>query len=153
MKPLSPASILVVDDDVDHAYIARIVLQSIVPAVPIEVRHAAANAFDALLDLPRGSLVLIDRVLDDAESFDTIVRMRAERPDVAIVLLSAALSSVDRAYAIACGAFEAIEKPSGLDGWRRALGALLSATTPPDPPTAPACAGTMTGVRACSSAA
>ena len=131
MKQPSPASILVVDDDVDHAYIARIVLQSIVPAVPIEVRHAAASAFDTLLDLPRGSLVLIDRVLDDVESFDTIVRMRAARPDVGIVLLSAVLSSVDRAYAIACGAFEAIEKPSGLDGWRSALGGLVAATQLP----------------------
>lgn len=132
MRPLTPPAILIVDDDLDHAYIARIVLQSIVPAVPIEVRHAAAAAFDALMDLPRGSLVLIDRVLDDVESFDTIVRMRAERPDVSIVLLSAALSTVDRAYAIACGAFEAIEKPSGLDGWRTVLSALL-VTTPPLP--------------------
>ena len=125
MISLRPAAILVVDDDPDHAQIARLVLRSIAPAIPVEVCRDTRTMRAVLGDLPGGTLVLLDRVIEGAESFGAIVDIRAQRPDVAIVMLSAALSSVDRAYAIACGAVEAIEKPSSLSGWRAALGALL----------------------------
>ena len=137
MIPLHPAAILVVDDDSDHAQIARLVLRSIVPAIPVEVCRNTRILRDALGDLPRGTLVLLDRIIDGVESFSTLVDIRGQRPDLAIVMLSASLSLVDRAYAIACGAAEAIEKPSSLDGWRTALGALLGASVAAVPREAP----------------
>ena len=70
-------------------------------------------------------------MLGGIESFDTVVRLRALRPDAPVVMLSAALSSIDRAYALACGAADAIEKPSSLAGWRAVLAALVGASGAP----------------------
>ncbi len=127
MSGLRPPAVVVVEDDPDHARIARFVLESIAPGIRVTLcgdGDAAAAAFD---DLPRGALVLMDRLLRGAETFDAIVGLRARRPDATIVMLSALLNSVDRAYAIACGAADAIEKPSTLAGWRVTLGALIAA--------------------------
>ncbi|MFA7248605.1 MAG: response regulator [Dehalococcoidia bacterium] len=139
MKPVHPAAILVVDDDSDHAQIARIVLRSIAPGIPVDVCGSSALVLDAASELPRDTLVLMDRILHGRESFGAIVELRAARPDVWVVLLSAALSSVDRAYAIACGAYEAMEKPGSLDGWREMLGSVVAhepaATAPSRRPT------------------
>ena len=126
MNALRPSAILVVDDDLDHARIAEIVLRSIAPGVPVARCTTTRAAIAALDALPRGTLVLLDRLLGGVESFAAVVALRARRPDLAIVMLSAALSSVDRAYAIACGAHDAIEKPASLAGWRTALGALVA---------------------------
>jgi DNA-binding response OmpR family regulator len=93
----------------------------------------ASGAIVALAGQPRGTLILVDRLLGGVESFDTVVRMRTLRPDAPVVMLSAALSSIDRAYALACGAADAIEKPSTLAGWRAVLAVLVGApgATPP----------------------
>ena len=80
-----------------------------------------------------GAVVLIDRWLHGVESFDTVVEMRSRRPDVHVVMLSAVLSSIDRAYALACGAVDAIEKPSSLDGWREALASIVGVDTDATP--------------------
>ncbi|RLT39861.1 MAG: DNA-binding response regulator [Chloroflexi bacterium] len=107
MNPLRPSAVLVVEDDPDYARIAQIVLMALVPGIPIEICGVRAEAARALDDLPHGTLVLMDRVLHGVEAFDAIVELRVRRSDVAIVMLSALLSSVDRAYAIACGALDA----------------------------------------------
>lgn len=119
-----PSAILIVDDDDDHAQIAQIVLRALLPAAHVERCADPINALAATAALPAGTLVLMDRMIDGVESFDVVVEMHGRRPDLAIVMLSAALSSIDRAYAIACGAREAIEKPGTLAGWRSALGAI-----------------------------
>ena len=123
------SAVLVVDDDADHAQIARLVLRSLAPSTAVEVVHNAPSAVARLGALPRGAVVLIDRRLHGAESFDTVVEMRSLRPDVSVVMLSAALSSIDRAYALACGAADAFEKPASLDGWREMLAAIVGADT------------------------
>lgn len=120
-----PPAVLVVDDDPDHARIAALVLHTLAPGLDVQLAHDAASAVAALGAQPRGALVLVDRMLSGVESFDTVVHMHALRPDVTVVMLSAALSPIDRAYALACGARDAIEKPGGLAGWREALGALV----------------------------
>ena len=137
MTAWRPAAILVVDDDPDHAEIARLVLRSIVPTIPVGVYRDTQAMRGVLQDLHPGTLVLMDRVIDGVDSFAAIIEIRAQRPDIAIVMLSASLSSVDRAYAIGCGAAEAIEKPSSLGGWRSALGALLGAPVAAPPREAP----------------
>ena len=133
MRPIS--SVLIVDDDADHARIAGLVLRTLAPDLSVEVARDAAGAVLALDAQPRGALVLVDRMLGGVESFDTVVRMHAARPDVTLVMLSAALSSIDRAYALACGARDAIEKPGSLAGWRATLAALLTEGTEAPRPT------------------
>ncbi|MGE3856302.1 MAG: response regulator transcription factor [Dehalococcoidia bacterium] len=127
-----PTAVLVVDDDPDHAQIAALVLHALAPGLEVRLCRDAAGAVLALDDEPRGALVLIDRMLAGVESFDTVVRMHALRPDVTIVMLSAALSSIDRAYALACGARDALEKPAGLAAWRDAFSVLLGLTEAPE---------------------
>ena len=129
MRTLNATAVLVVDDDADHAHIARLVLNSLAPTTGVEVVHDAASAIARLAALPRGGVVLIDRRLHGIESFDTVVEMRLRRPDVDVVMLSAALSSIDRAYALACGAVDALEKPASLAGWREALASIVGAGT------------------------
>lgn len=130
MTSLLPPGVLVVDDDPDHARIAALVVASLAPGLAVRCARDAASALGALEAQPRGALVLVDRVLAGVESFDAVARMHALRPDVTIVMLSAALSSTDRAYALACGARDAIEKPGCLAGWRDVLGALLGTGQP-----------------------
>ena len=127
-----PSAVLVVDDDPDHAEIAALVLHALAPGLTVRICASASAAVAALDEQPRGALVLVDRVLAGVESFDSVVRMHGVRPDVTIVMLSAALSSIDRAYALACGARDALEKPASLAAWREAMGALLGMDDAPD---------------------
>ena len=133
MRPFAASAVLVVDDDLDHAQIARLVLRMLAPTTGVQVVHEASGAIARLDALPRGAVVLIDRWLHGVESFDTVVEMRSRRPDVHVVMLSAVLSSIDRAYALACGAVNAIEKPSSLDGWREALASIVGVDTDATP--------------------
>ncbi len=130
MSALRPTAVLVVDDDANHAWIARLVLDALAPGLPVEVCIDAAAAREAIGGLPRGALVLMDRRLGGVETFDTVVDCRSRRPDVPVVMLSAMFTSIDRAYAIACGARDAIEKPSTLAEWRSVLGVLIAADAP-----------------------
>jgi len=124
VKAITPTAVLVVDDDPDQLRIARLVLRAQLPGTPVLLCAGSEQALLALAEVPRGALVLMDRVLDGQESFSAVTAIRDVRPDLSIAMVSAAFSSVDRAYAIACGAIEAIEKPATLDGWRTALGQL-----------------------------
>lgn len=128
---IMPSAIMIIEDDPDHARIARIVLEAMAPGVLLAVCRDREEAAAALDDLPRGPLVLMDRLLYGVETFDAITWLRTRRPDARVVMLSALLDSVDRAYAIACGAADAIEKPSTLAGWRTTLGALVARLDPP----------------------
>ena len=121
MRTIAPPAVLVVDDDLEHLQITRLFLRAELPAADVMLCRTGAQALLALSHLPGGTLVLIDRLLDGVESFQTVVAIRERRPDLAVVMISAALSSVDRGYALACGARDAIEKPATLAAWRAAL--------------------------------
>ena len=133
----STPAVLIIDDDLDHARIASLVLRTLAPDAPVEMCHDTTAAMGALGGQPRGTLILVDRLLAGVESFDTVVRMHAARPDATIVMLSAALSSIDRGYALACGARDAVEKPSSLAGWRDLLSTLVGTAGAPLTPPAP----------------
>ncbi len=133
---ITPA-VLIIDDDLDHARIASLVLRTLAPDVAVEICHEAGGAMGALEGQPRGALILVDRLIAGVESFDTVVRMHAARPDATIVMLSAALSSIDRAYALACGARDALEKPASLAGWRDLLSTLVEVAGAPLTPPVP----------------
>lgn len=120
-------AILVVDDDADHMLIIRTILSLLAPDAQVQACADGPTLLARLAQMPPGALVLIDRRLGRVESFEVIAEARRRRPDVAIVMLSAALSVADRARALAAGACTAVEKPASLGGWRNVLGALLAA--------------------------
>lgn len=130
MSVLSP--IVVVDDDIDHALIVRLVLAQVAPDAEIHVMTDPRALAQRLMDAPRGALVLMDRNLDGRDGIDLLPLLRSERPDVRTVLLSAALSEADRGRALAAGAYAAIEKPSSVAAWRDVVTSLVAS----DPPAA-----------------
>src|SRR5690606_25971009 len=109
--------VVIVDDDVDHAVIARSVLASVAPDAPVTTLTDPRDLAARLAEAPRDAVVLIDRMLDLAESFPLIQRVSAERPDLRFVMLSAALSVEDAGRAMEAGAAGAAEKPGSLRGW------------------------------------
>ncbi len=119
--------VVVVDDDIDHALIVRLVLARMAPDAPIEVMTDPRGLAQRLVEVPQGALVLMDRQLDGRDGIDLLPLLRAERPDLRTVLLSAALPEPDRLRALAAGAYAAVEKPGSLIGWHRLMESLLAA--------------------------
>ena len=117
--------IVVVDDDVDHALLARMVLRQIVPGAEVTVMTDPHELAERLALVPAGALVLMDRRLDGRDGAAMIPALRAVRGDLRFVLLSAALSERERDRALALGAQAALEKPGSLVGWRSLLASIV----------------------------
>jgi len=120
-------SVIVVDDDIDHALIVRLVLSRVAPEASIDVMTDPRALAQRLVEAPRGALVLMDRQLDGRDGIDLLPLLRAERPDLRTVLLSAALPEADRLRALAAGAYAAAEKPGSLVGWQHLVESMLGA--------------------------
>ncbi|MFA7295995.1 MAG: response regulator [Dehalococcoidia bacterium] len=120
-------SVIVVDDDIDHALIVRLVLSRVVPDASIDVMTDPRALAQRLVEAPRDALVLMDRQLDGRDGIDLLPLLRAERPDLRTVLLSAALPEADRLRALAAGAYAATEKPGSLAGWQRLVESMVGA--------------------------
>ncbi|MDA1010736.1 MAG: response regulator [Chloroflexi bacterium] len=115
---MSQRPLLIVDDDVDHAVIARTVAGMVAPAAAVETCLDARAARARVLNAPEAAVVLIDRLLDGVESIALLAEVAGIRPDLYIVLLSASLSAEDRERALNAGAREATGKPGSLAAWR-----------------------------------
>ena len=131
----TPPNVVVVDDDIDHALIVRLVLSRLAPDAAIEVMTDPRALAQRLVEGPRGALVFMDRQLDGRDGIDLLPLLRAERPDLRTVLLSSALPEADRLRALAAGAYAATEKPGSLIGWQRLVESMLGAgvTAPAQP--------------------
>jgi DNA-binding NtrC family response regulator len=117
--------VVIVEDEIDHAIIIRHVLADVAPGVSVEVMTDPLRLEERLLGVPQGALLLMDRRLGPLESVDLLPLLSASRPDLRIAILSAALPGEERERALRFGAFEAVEKPGSLDGWRGLLRRLL----------------------------
>ncbi len=117
--------VAIVDDEVDHAIICRMVLAQVAPGVAVEVFTDTHELEPKLLGLPPRTLVVIDRVLGRLESFGLVERLLAARDDLTVVLVSAALRAEDRQRALDAGAVQAAEKPGDLPAWRAFFSGLL----------------------------
>lgn len=125
MTATSPTAVLIVDDEPDHAFIARRVLLDLAPGVEVEVVSARAGLEELLLGAPQGALVLLDRLLGGIETYPALEVACTARPDLRIALLSAWLTPEEGSRARTAGAYRALEKPGTLQGWRDALRELL----------------------------
>lgn len=121
----TPPPIVIVDDDVDHAVIARTVLAMLAPSAAVEVVTDVRRVEEKLRAVEQGALILIDRVLDMVESFALVASLTDERPDLRVVMLSAAMSPEDARRGSEAGALLAVEKPGGLAAWKVLLGDIL----------------------------
>ena len=120
------STVLIVDDDPDHAFIARHVLLGLAPDLEVRVLTALEGLAIELSAAPAGTLVLLDRLLAGVETYGALQETRAARPDLRVALLSAWLTPEEKARARAAGATATAEKPATLDGWRTLLRGLLA---------------------------
>lgn len=120
-----PAHMVVVDDDVDQALLVRMILRQLLPGTDVTVMTDPRELADRLAVSPEGALVLMDRRLDGRDGAALFPALRECRPDLRLVLLSAALSDRERERALALGAHAALEKPGSLVGWRALLASVV----------------------------
>lgn len=118
--------VVIVDDEVDHAVISRMVLAQVAPGLEVETFTDLVGLEVRLHAVPEGALVIVDRMLGRVESFDLVRALKRVRPDLTVVLVSAVLTPEDRRRALECGAGAAAEKPGDLEGWRQFFRRVLS---------------------------
>jgi two-component system response regulator HydG len=100
--------ILVVDDDPDMARAIAAVLAD--ARYDCEIVESAGAALSALRQA-EFDLVLSDVVMDGLDGFELLGRLKRERPDVPVVLLTGAASIPAAVDAVKRGAFQYLTKP------------------------------------------
>ena len=120
-----PTALVIVDDEADHAEIIRQLTAEIAPDLHVRVVQELGELSQGLRRAPPGALLLIDRVVHGRDTIDLLPALRALRPDMTAVMLSAALSDRDRRRALAAGAHRAVQKPGRIADWRELLADLL----------------------------
>ena len=124
-----PPALIIVDDEVDHALIIRSLVAEMDADLPMEVMTEVSGLVERLEQAPERALQLLDRILDGREVFEWLGTLRAARPDLTIVVLSAALSEEDRERALNAGADHAAQKPGDIAGWRALLAEVMQLAT------------------------
>lgn len=119
-------SIVIVDDEVTLAVLMRTLVLQGWPDAQISVFTDPLNLAPRLMEIPYGSVVLMDQRLGGTDSYGAISTLLATRPDLRVAMLSASLGADERSRARAAGAFAAYEKPSALGGWRQLLQEVIS---------------------------
>lgn len=127
----STPSVVIVDDEVDHALIVRLVLHQVVPDATVTIMTDPRALAQRLVETPLGSVILLDHNLDGRDGIELLPLLAAERSDLRVVLLSAALTETNRLCALAAGAYDAVEKPSSVAEWRSFVTALLDMAAVP----------------------
>lgn len=136
-----PTALVIVDDEADHAEIIRQLTAEIAPDLHVRVVQELSQLSRGLRRAPPGALLLIDRVVHGRETIELLPALRALRPDMTAVMLSAALSDRDRQRALAAGAHRAVQKPGRIADWRELLDDLLRLSGERHHATAPSRAG------------
>lgn len=126
-------TVAIIDDDLDHMTIMCAVISSVDAEARVEAITNPREAESRVHGLPDGALVLIDRMLGSTESYPLVSTLHADRPDLRLVVMSAALMDVDAERALSAGACAALEKPGSLDGWRRLVCDLMGLAQPAKP--------------------
>lgn len=114
----TPATVIIVDDEADHALIATHVLRGMAPDIEVRVLSALEGLAAELARAPRHTAVLLDRLIGGVESYPVLREVVAARPDVRVTLVSAWLTPEEARRAHEAGASAATEKPGTLEGWR-----------------------------------
>ncbi|MGH8860563.1 MAG: response regulator [Jatrophihabitantaceae bacterium] len=110
-------TILVVDDDADMRYLARVVIES----AGIVVAGEAANGVEALMKLeeldppPIPTVILLDNQMPGPSGLEVAAQILADRPDQLIVLFSAYLDDEIIAEATRLGIASCVSKGDALD--------------------------------------
>ncbi|RLT41739.1 MAG: response regulator [Chloroflexi bacterium] len=131
---------VIVDDEVTLAVVMRTLVQQTWPGARVTVFTEPQDLPLRLLEVPVGSVVLMDRRLGGVDSYEIIRTLLAGRPDVRVAMLSASLGPEEITRARHAGAFAAYEKPAALGEWRQLLAQMVPAPSDPRAQSGPAVA-------------
>ena len=121
-------TVLVVDDD---ASIRTVVSRALVRAGYVVETAASAAQLWRLLDAGKGDALVSDVMLPDADALDVLPRIRAARPDLPVIVISARNTLMTAVRASQAGAFDYLPKPFDLDRLTAAVAAALALAPPP----------------------
>jgi len=127
------STILVVDDD---ASIRTVVARALTRAGHGVETAANAAGMWRLLERGVGDALVTDVMLPDADALDVLPRIRALRPEMPIIVVSARNTLMTAVRATEAGAFDYLPKPFDLDRLTSAVAAAL-AQVPAPPPSGP----------------
>ena len=115
--------ILVVDDD---ASIRTVVSRALTRAGHQVETAANAASMWKLLNTGAGDALITDVMLPDADALDVLPRIRAARPGLPIVVISARNTLMTAVRATEAGAFDYLPKPFDLDHLTQTIAAALA---------------------------
>ncbi len=118
-------SVVIVDDEVTLAVVMQTLVLREWPDARVSIYTDTHDLAPRLLEVPVGSVVLMDRRLGGVESYGLITSLLRGRPDVRVAMLSASLGPEEIAKARTAGAFAAYEKPGALGAWRQVLAEVM----------------------------
>src|SRR5512139_4340530 len=115
-KGATPWKVLLVDDEQSALQMYGALLRE--DGIPVLAAATAERARALAKGEPRLGLVVLDLVLPDVEGLELFRELRAVRPEVPIVMLTA-YGSVDSAVqALHEGAYHYFTKPADIEQWR-----------------------------------
>jgi DNA-binding response OmpR family regulator len=106
---MASCRVLVVEDDPDIVMVIRLILE---PAgYTMEVATTLAEAHARLSHFPAPQVVIVDRRLPDGDGLEFVRALKARRPEVRVLVLSAVVSALDFRAAHHAGATRVMDKP------------------------------------------
>ncbi len=126
---MGTATVVVIEDD---AAIAELVRASLVDeGFEVDVRHDGPSGLAAASGR-RVHVAIVDVTLPGLDGFEVCRRLRPQRPDLLILMLSARSSELDRVLGLELGADDYLTKPFSLRELGARVRALLRRRTPED---------------------
>ena len=132
MTPYSPRRLtraLIIDDHPLFCDALALTLRGTSTVAEVESVHTLAHALTRLERAPLIDLVLLDLDLPDVDGLDGMLRLRAQMPDLPVVIVSSMADPRLIRSAVAGGARAFVPKHAGRDVFRTALGAVSNGQT------------------------
>ena len=119
-------TILVVEDNADHALLVRLALRRMFPEIDVRVAGdgrdgvaylAGTSPFEGRQSHPYPDLVILDLMMPGMDGFAVLEWIRAweQSPTAPVVVLTSSVNPDDKARALELGAKAFYTKPAGLE--------------------------------------
>jgi DNA-binding NarL/FixJ family response regulator len=118
------AQILIVDDHPLFCDALALTLRGVAGVETVDFRHSLGAALDRLETAPPPDLILLDLDLPDVQGLDGLLRLRAARPELPVLVVSSMAEPRLIRATLAAGAAGFVPKHAGRDSFRAALLAL-----------------------------
>lgn len=115
------AQILIVDDHPLFCDALALTLRGVAGVETVDFRHSLGAALERLETAPPPDLILLDLDLPDVQGLDGLLRLRAARPEVPVLVVSSMAEPRLIRATLAAGAAGFVPKHAGRDSFRAAL--------------------------------